>query len=1075
MRKEAFFMPIKNIRRKVVLEDTKGKFHASTYHERQYIKHHSKGYQKMMDAKRYEAIIIQHAQNEVDRLLHTSASNFKRVLANCKHVASIDNAPSDKKVITPELPPIKGKLTKAQKHNLKAKQMDALTNTLKSGYKIVRPDKSSKDRHVRVSATSILGISALTDDSGRQNLQLARKDLKFWHKVLRNHAQQAIKNPDGDDSIIHTLRAVLSIDTEWLARPGLNPRESLVSTDPNQPTTATPDDVINFSFAIWFPDYPDKYIKGVILNETHEGFNYKQFMNFIIDEIESKLRIPGKVLDLTKLDLMLTGYFLGVDFSKLKGWNKIRNDIVVIHKNYIFSQPFPTIIKDWKELQHSGQGRSVKIITTIRDSGLLAPMGGLKKLGEMIGLSKIDTEEWDKRDGLSIGYYKTHMTEFLRNHPHEFYEYAIRDALTPIKYLQLYARTLSGVSFKTFNKFPQTVSNYAMQQVLADLDSQSISQRIFDPNKSKSDWKSDPLHSVRPGLVEFYSDAQLSYFGGFNVAFFSGALFHVNVVDTDLTSAYNVGGNLMSRPDYTQPISSNLNDLYKRSVLISHYKGTFKELYARLQAGKGFPFLIGTVIADVDYPDNYDGICLTPYRSKKTDNPTYVKHIHNAPVNIVDAIDAFEHGATINVHSLTIPAQNWNDANAWAKGQQAFLALRNQAKKKRDSFSKNSAEYLEWDAKQTLFKLHGNTIYGKSSQSVRPKRSRNLNTDETEDIEISSITDPLIASSFTAITRYLVHQLYDAVKHTYGNGVMPLNITTDGYTFALHGDVQFDFEAVNKVFSSNLSSFYHDRLHELGFSVGFERKAVGDDVLDNNPDKPVNVFNMRTRFNATPTDKRRVVIEALGGIQEGTFTSYDVFQAIQKGITTLHVNGTKLSNLSEIKWGAKNHLQGVMYEEHNWRNIPLQYDCSYQPCRWLSDNWKGFGFTAIPFATVSQHDTWKAHSKLLTDRYDVTTTRVRFNDYLKTMESYNFNRNDLLDLPAYQAKVNYCLAKIKGQQVATIRKYKDVLYKFKKSLQDGKKSTICLMAKYHNQLFDYQYTQLVNSLKNIINKGGSND
>lgn len=936
--------------------------------------------------------------------------------------------------------------------------------------------------HLSLSGNSHLGAEAPKDDIARQILSSLRAWAEIIYPSLLNERSSTVSERERESNnnestskvntkkhqntssnevtTITALSVVLSIDFEWQ----LGHQEQTATGEVLTHTQKRRDfgDVLSVQYAMFLPDYPNVKIHGIIFNNNDKGFNFRALMLKFVDIIQKEFHALDHnqrpiVLNLKKLKLLLTGYFLGVDFSCMTGWNKLPIKLTVLGKHRIFSRiPYKFMLRRRKGAE------PVTVTMTIRDTASIAPMGGLKELGEIVGQPKIDVTKQDAIDfathkiGLADycryledgGYYKNHMKVLQERHFKLYCDYALNDSIVALKYLKMFMKVF-GIDWSSFRNVPITTTNYAATAVANALKDDCIDQRIYNPEISFAEARKDPLNSCRDSYRDLYAFSTKSYFGGFNVSFCSVVLMNVIVVDTDLKSSYPQCAALMARPNYNAPHSLNdLTHLFTDLVSIdenSHI--TFEELYASLQKGKGFPFVLGTAKVSITYPKNYQGIIMTPQRSPKTNNPTYTKQLKNQYVTLVDAIDAYEHGATVSLHSAEIPAQDWNHYNAWADVQLNFVSIRQKAKKQRDLYDNGSNDYQKYDAEQTLYKLCSNVIYGASAQAVLPKNTRDYLTNKTTELGISKVTDPVIACAYTSITRYLCHHLYDAVSTVYQDNVLPLNVTTDGYTFALNASCHsYNNDSVLSEYNSHLPSFYHERLKKIDFETGYERKGDTSDT-------PTQVFNVRTRLNGTPSMDS---LAALGGIQD--MTVKQVYDLIMTGQPTLINHARRYSNLTAMKFAndkRANHHAGVMFEWRQDVNVPLQYDCSYKPNKWISPKWQGFGFSCIPFDTVEDHDVWKAHSKLISDRWTIGQSQQQFNDYLATMDSYSFSRTaKTLDSPDYQDRVNYVLSRISGKSIPTQRKYKNTLYTTQNAIRNGTKLPICIMAKYHNWTLD---------------------
>ncbi|MGZ7884934.1 hypothetical protein ACXVRB_09965 (plasmid) [Limosilactobacillus ingluviei] len=861
------------------------------------------------------------------------------------------------------------------------------------------------------------------------------------------------------------LRLLVSIDTEWEVH-----TETTTADDNGDPVPVPrdPSDVLNVSVAMRLLDDPEQkpYVFTIVnqdpCNHRHPGdpnsaFNLKQTIITIYEEALRHYTLSEELEDAKKIDMLLTGYFLGVDFSALTGWNLIDPSLIVKGKHYIAStRPYKLYLhtdwqyrqqrkwrKDHPKLALPPELEDIVVSLTIRDAGLLADKGGLKSLAAIVGVPKLDTEEDDRRSGKPIGYYKQHMAEYLKDHPSRYFKYVTNDALIPLLYLDSFVKTFSDkLSWdQPVSKFPMTTSSFAAVLV-SDLLKADPSQSIFDPKVKLSDRRLDPVGSVRRDLLPLYTTAVHAFFGGFNGAFCS-AVGKGLVVDLDLTSAYNTAGSMMPVPTYAAPRSNRLEDLGSHCVAIDSPTGMdFRDILPHLRELKGYPFILGAATADISMPADCK-ITMVPSESPVYHSPAYVRQMTKIDTTIVDLIAAADHGAKIKVYHFYAPAQRWEDYNAWAMVQLQLRSKRDLAKKLRNEHQPGDALYTKHDGEQQTFKLVGNTIFGKSAQGVIGKRVRSYVTGEVSDMTISSITDPVIAGAYTAITRMLAWYLYDAVDKVCGDGWLPLNITTDGLSLVLQPDTVFDFDRVHDVFLAHLTDHYKNRLAKIGAKYGFERKRIDPTA---NWDATTRFFNLRTRFNATVDAG---ILEALGGIRYGTYTVAEVYQAICEGKIWLPVRDVRLTNLTEMKFGSLNHRQGLLSEFPTLTRISLQYDCAYKPSSWLDDKWDGFGFTAVPFDTMTEHDEWKAHSKELSDRWNISRTKDRFEAYLETMRHYSFrSKRKLDDLQELSTMRELLTVSKAGSGYPTDQKLHDRYKRFKVAVRDDKPWPVCSMAIY---------------------------
>lgn len=875
------------------------------------------------------------------------------------------------------------------------------------------------------------------------------------------------------------VRLVVSLDSEWDWTKGkvklVRPTDDV---DEQVPQLRFTSDVLNVSYALWSPDRADlEPWTGVMVNQdvgVHKkpgdptsGFNLRQIIIFFLDQAYQHLGLDPRVKD---VDLMLTGFFFGVDLSAFEGFNALDLPLVVKGKHFIASaQPYKlrvhsqALYRKQRRWLSTHEGATINDVPenlqdtivhlSIRDAGLLAPQGGLATLGHMVGLEKLDTQEDDQRMGHPIGYYKQHMDVYQQECPDRFLEYVTVDALIPLMYMRQVTETFD-ISWHHLSKVPMTISQIGAKKVQQRLKADP-SQVIHDPLTSSADRKTTPLDTARKGYVEPFLWARQSYFGGFNVPFYSGIVYGTPV-DTDLTSAYNTNGSLMSKLDYSKPITDDLTKLGADFAVKYDHAIDGRKLDKYLRQMHGYPFITGVVQADVDYPKGTT-LTMTPdsARHKKLGHsPAYVLHNKQVWITVIDLIAALEHGAKCTVYTVFVPAQSWDELNAWGASQLEFRRLREKAKAERNLYPKGSPEYQAKDADQILLKLAGNAIYGKAAQSVSRKKIRDYQSNLVAAMPGSSITDPFIAASYTAFTRYLVWHLYDAVAKVYKDKVLPLNITTDGYTFALQPGQHFDFDRVHKIFLAGLPTFYWERLQAIGAKAGFEQKVMGDD--ETFEDKPCWIVNLRTRFNFT---LGRDVIEALGGVRTGTYTKEEIWNALNHDYLALEVKEWQMTSLTEMKYGTKNHRQGVLTDFPLLKSISLGYDGSYKPDKWLPTPWQGRGFTTVPYDTMRQHDSWKLHTKELVTRWCVIKDEDHFDAFKLSLLVYSFYDNKRLDNPDDLAAMATVLEAFKKGQSFTKGQLKEKLKAFKRALKEYTKWPVCPMAIYDQDKKQYQRDQ----------------
>ena len=297
-------------------------------------------------------------------------------------------------------------------------------------------------------------------------------------------------------------------------------------------------------------------------------------------------------------------------------------------------------------------------------------------------------------------------------------------------------------------------------------------QFLADPDRPLREFvKSKGSERIRPGQVDLYEEARKALYGGHNCAYVSGWGYG-RILDFDLTSAYNIGGHLLPVIDYSDDDYSviDFNEVPKYMVKSSFNSEVthsfrlrncdFAPIGRQMQASS--VFLVGIGQFNIDYPDNTKFI-VTPSHSE-TGAPIYVKH-YTDWCPLLDAYNAWIHGAKVSIIRLRVPKQNQQSLNVFGDFQNREIKLRNASKAKMKHSKKGSSQYSQANGEQLLHKLTANSTFGKSLQGAGNRKSRDFDTYLMSETPKSPVTDPVVGDNYTAFTRYLVSILYDASNH----------------------------------------------------------------------------------------------------------------------------------------------------------------------------------------------------------------------------------------------------------------------------------------------------------------------
>lgn len=882
-----------------------------------------------------------------------------------------------------------------------AMQNQLAAQILANASRVILRDKNSEPRNVDLApilATDILptyGVAPVCPapcpaTMVRQNPEAFLAGLKylllFWCKCLANLGERGVENKTVHyidlpvtDNLIKTDTFYVALDCEYVSH------ELPKTARKNEKITKVRDLSDVLSFQLYAINKDGTKFNGVVIHNTsHQHFVQSELISAIQRVIEP-LRFANVAPSKRRAIIHLFTYYGGVDLSCFAGWERFWNNtnLIVLKKNAPFS------LGTVKKTLNDGSTIVIDLTDLMND----APVGGLTTVGEMVGIPKIDTENFDKADGLPKGYYKEHMDIFRQNRPNDFDAYAMNDAVITLKYA-LFLKDHLG-------KVPRTIGSYAASEV-SNQRKNYPEQFLADPDRPLRDYvKSKEAECVRPGQADLYQDARRALYGGHNCAYVSGWGYG-RVLDFDLASAYNVGGHLLPIVDYTDdsyPII-NPNDVSKymhKSSFNSEVSNSFRindcdfEPIGK-QMEQSSVFLIGIGKFKIDYPDDTKFI-VTPSHSS-TNAPIYVKH-YTDWCPLIDAYNAWKHGASVHIIRLRVPKQSQNGLNVFGDFQNREIKLRNAAKEKRDHSKKGSPQYAQADGEQLLHKLTANSTYGKTLQGAGDHKSRDFDTYLMAETPKSAVTDPLIGDSYTAFTRYLVGILYDASNNCSSN-CLQLNVTTDGLTLVIDPKVDANkfIQEMTDYYNSKMEAFYFDRLHLAGKKRGFELKANVVDYW----------FNVRTRVNGVAGFSKRAEDKTLPDIDKGIFAtasmrgqkSFDLFSWIKNNVVSIKNPNFTISNLTEMKFRLRNHF-GSQEQVEQITHVSLGYDFSYKPVA-LKQGDSFCYITTVPFNNVDEHDEAKELGGKLTKMVPMRVNQKNFSLFLRTMQESPLIKRNLTTL-----------------------------------------------------------------------------
>lgn len=437
----------------------------------------------------------------------------------------------------------------------------------------------------------------------------------------------------------------------------------------------------------------------------------------------------------------------------------------------------------------------------------------------------------------------------------------------------------------------------------------------------------------------FYTAIQ-SFRGGINVAYRSGTFCEGVLTDIDLKSAYNVGGHLIPKLTYSE--------VGQKLVM-----PTPAELVKAMEKVNG-AYTVGTCQLSVIWSRDCDFIPLASY-SPDDDGPHFVQKEPNIIMTLTDFWIAYNMGAKMEITEATIISQR-----KLSTDREMYFDALSHCGIAQDIFLQKRMK-ADNDVEKLLWKEAGNSIYGKTAQGIHGDGLSSSNKQRF----LSSISDPFVASQYTAITRWHVFLLIQALKK-----VQPfhlLNITTDGILVSSKNYI--DDNRLESNFSELASPIYQMVTKEFLNNTWFEFKGTSE----------TEGFNLRTRLNGTEDG----TIHAMSSISNTT--PGEILEALHKHQLTYISTQRRFPTFAERKRDSK--VKKLQSEEKMVMETEakLSYDWSNKPTGFVKNGKLGY-FVTAPFETLQEQNTYKENANKLLKRYFIYDL-LDANLFLLTMDN----------------------------------------------------------------------------------------
>ena len=430
---------------------------------------------------------------------------------------------------------------------------------------------------------------------------------------------------------------------------------------------------------------------------------------------------------------------------------------------------------------------------------------------------------------------------------------------------------------------------------------------------------------VLPGISEPFNLAKEAYYGGHTGDDVYGKIDDSLLVDTDLKAAYNTSGHLI--PDFMAGLP-----------WIHAEECDFADLQKRGNILVNGPFTVGFLDCDVSYP-NDSSLVLSPCRyNGKT---KYFRKSNHVKLTYTDAYNAYYNGAKVYVHQAYFPQQEKLDVN---NGKEEYSQQLSPYGLVQDMFAQKRKANKDNALLNGLYKLLGNSIYGKSAQGI------------TNDNVFSKITNPFIAAQYTAITKLLLSFNIHALQNHYQQKAKLLTITTDGFL------MKFD----KKIKKEDIENYLNNKIKKDGWSLW---KYVGTQF-----------------FNGTYFEIKHITITDLMVIRANFQVSADGVIHAMSGI-----QGDPLEVYREFVMGKHQSMQ-----KHKDMDANVHFRCSFNRKLVRFHKGKdGIGyFDTEPFNTYREQIIYTKLARKLSEAYNIYANS-NGDAFVKTMDEYMKNPKEL--------------------------------------------------------------------------------
>ncbi|BEG58329.1 hypothetical protein NHP21005_20170 (plasmid) [Helicobacter sp. NHP21005] len=545
----------------------------------------------------------------------------------------------------------------------------------------------------------------------------------------------------------------------------------------------------------------------------------------------------SKTIMLANLEVRFVCHFGMAEYSTWdSGFKKLfGKDFKIIRKCPItlFDRGFNHILLPCK-LRGWGDRNKHYIKACFSDTYLLYGGASLAKVGGLVGVPKIEVAEADMAD----------FEGFMQREWGRALDYAINDAYVT-------AKAFGGV--KDFNS---EVYRLPVAGITAsDVSAKAFRQFLKSDKKYKGVYKDIRLSQGNSVNIVLYAMDKAAYLGGLN-GVLNGGLHYKAVYDYDFVNCYGMMMSSLLLCDFWEDVEElkvtskkrvrNIDELSYDMLGVAEVTGEFKP---------------GVTIPYVSVKDDRGLINAMSFKNVTIDLNTLTYCLKNKLFKSYSV----SYARYFKPYDDSVKAGALND---FVRG---MIEKRNEFKGLRDQHDEGSAEWIDYNHKQELLKLHTNSLYGKFGQGVNSSVSK------------SSITNPVIAAAITARARIM---LAEVINFLVSKGVVVHSYTTDGFTC----DRRID-EYMPEILELPMVKFVFGRFKKVMGNPNLNLLELKHFQCDSNV--PFTLF-LRTRlllmgeFEAIESSKRYL---AKGGIKLPAECKNDIDKALEYCLESIFLHG----------------------------------------------------------------------------------------------------------------------------------------------------------------------------------------